>query len=200
MKITYIAALVLTMTTGAAAANSLNRPVGEHVNHRDKTVGSFVQWTDEIAVTAGQAIDSPLYESPCLDIQFFKHKGTPVSWAEAGIGESVIAVGKTVKKPEQYGATILPLVRGAVTTTEIPGKITARVGTDAECSIEYQVMNGRMQGGMAGGPVYSDVNGAAVGILKGNVDYQGTTGALIVPYAAIAQAWQAVQGKHVSND
>lgn len=187
---TFIAAALSIMAASSNAA-ALHEHVGQYTDAQGH-IGSYVQWTDDVAVTAGQRLgDDALYQSPCLDIQFFRHQGTPVQWATAQTGDKVSAAGNTTRRAVPAGSAIVVPAPVEVITTAVQGDITGRVGTNAECHIEYQVMDQHIMPGMAGGPVFNADN-QAVGIIKGTVDYEGTSGSLVVPYAAIQQAWDAL--------
>src|SRR5690606_32336673 len=136
---TLVAATLSIMAASSNAAAPDN-PVGQYVDSQGN-IGSFVQWTPDVAVTAGQRLaDDALYESPCLDVQFFRHQGKPVQWANAKDGDAVSAEGNTTRRAVPTGAALVVPARMEVVPIAVAGEISGRAGTDAECDIEYQGM------------------------------------------------------------
>lgn len=149
-------------------------------------LGSFAQFTPNVAVTVRHNNAGGFYSLPCADIEFFSHRGTPIQWeAVPNDKVRVIASGYVYNsrfEPEHglIGGELLPLDQMRV------------------CEGKYYLMfhTAKTEPGFSGGPVYNEQTGKAIGITKGAVEAgQSMEGkGVFIPFEVILHAWkQAVK-------
>ncbi|MDR9836790.1 MULTISPECIES: trypsin-like peptidase domain-containing protein [Herbaspirillum] len=145
-------------------------------------VGSYAQWTENVAVTVfHNPANSTLFGVECADVKFIARKGTPLQWAEGTLDDQVVAVGFSALED-----------REGVAKHEVSGKVNHSVVPLCELGgrsyLTYLMMfDGQALPGMSGGPVFRAKDGRAIGIVKGTHRDLHTTA--FVTYEMIKKAW-----------
>lgn len=146
-------------------------------------MGSFAQFTPNVAVTVRHNNVGGFYTLPCADIEFFKHRGTPLQW-EAVPTDNVRVVASGYAYNSRFeaehgliGGDLLPLDQMRI------------------CENRYYLMfhTAQTEPGFSGGPVFNERTGKAIGITKGAVEAgQPMAGkGVFIPFEVILHAWRA---------
>lgn len=174
-----IAAAFLALTQLVGVAFAGDYPHGTVITERDGgTLGSFVQWTDSVAVTADHVrVDVKAAGIACADVKFFAHKGAAPKWDTAKVGEKVVASGSTVSNAR----IVSRQSAGAVLETSL---------LVCDGGAQLFTFDAPVTEGMSGGPVYRVSDGAVVGITRGYLTEKAEVeGSVMVPYHTIKAAW-----------
>jgi Trypsin-like peptidase domain len=147
---------------------------------------TYTQWNKDYAVTVSHYtgyLDSQ-YQSPRLDVKFFKHtsKNGVREWADVKDGERVQMAG-FIDEGSEFN-----IMQGRVAKEKI---------TINNQSV-YRLITGALVPGMSGGPVLN-VQGQVVGINVGYstrkivVESQKGLYSLVLPYSEIKKEWELYQ-------
>ena len=191
---TFRIVLALVISLLSIEGRTAEYSYGTLTNFDTNQLGSYVQWTEDVAVTVNHIkVDDSLFALECVDIQFIPRKGMPPVWDNVGWDDEVIAVGDTISTESKQPRLVHGRSKGKTVSAVVPmcdGDVTTRVHTATATP------------GMSGGPLYRVSDGAAVGINVGTImvkghPFEGAT--QFIQTSVIRGVWDFLQKKQADS-
>lgn len=183
LPIILISLILIGCATREYSINTTYGGLGKSIY---KPNASYVQWNKDYAVTAAHFVSPdhvPDYKSEYIDVQFIKKKSENIPvWTDFKPLEKVSMIGfPSIYKNEK-------IIKGY-----IAGQQAVFMGSGV-----YELVTGKIQEGMSGGPVFNE-NDEVVGINIGytiepvSVNNNKEIHSLFLPYSEIQREWDIFQ-------